>query len=111
MSRHRQHDSPFRLLEIPAFDARRGHRRCLVPGVDVSVEGRPPAKGDIWRAADGGLVIRLSSQGYREHCRAVLRTGGSVPDDRLDEFVLFLSDVVLEWLIDGVDDTPEAFDA
>lgn len=101
--------SPFKLIGIAAFDARKGYRRCTVPGIDVAVVGGQLAKADLWRTADGGLVIRLSSLGYREHCRAVFRNGRPIPDARLDELVADLSDVLLEWMSDGVDDTPEAF--
>ena len=105
----RRGGSPFKLIGIPAFDARKGYRRCVVAGVDVAVAGGPLAKGDLWRDGDGELVMRLSSQGYREHCRAVLRNGQPIPDARLDELGDYVSGVLMQWLIDGVDDTPEAF--
>lgn len=101
--------SPFKLIEIPAFDARKGYRRCRLPGVGASAVGYPGAIADFWRDAEGGLVMRLSSQGYREHCRALLHNGQPVPDARLNELGAYMSGVLMQWLIDGVDDTPEAF--
>ena len=110
MSRSSDKRKEFKLIGIPAFDARRGHRRCRLPGVGVSVAGsRTSAIADFWKNPQGRLVIRFSSQGYREHCQGLLASGGPIPDARLDEFGEYVIAVLAEWLVEGVDDTPDAF--
>ena len=54
----------FELFSIARFDTRRGYARCDPPGIDVAIVGeRQKAHANIWRAADGGLVLRL--RGWR----------------------------------------------
>ncbi len=99
----------FRLVQIASFDARRGCKRCALPGAGVSSVGGRSAVADFWRDAGGRLVIRFSSQGYQEHCEGLRATGEPVADREMDEFGAFVSEALLDWLIEGVDDTPEAF--
>src|SRR5687768_10430636 len=58
----------FTFEEIDAFDARRGYKRCTLPGVGCAWEpdpvlgGRPiRATADLWRDKKGNVVIRFSS--------------------------------------------------
>ncbi len=101
--------SQFKLIEIAAFDARRGYRRCVLPGVGASSIGGPSAIADVWKDASGRLVFRFSSQGYQLHCQGLLSSGLPIPEKKLGEFVDYVSGVLLEWLNEGVDDTPNSF--
>lgn len=96
----------FELMSIPAFDARRGYRRCSLPGIGVSFGDRPRAVADFWRQSNGELVTRLSSGGYVYHMRASLRAGGRLRDEEMEAFSDWMQAVLVEWMIDGVDDVP-----
>ncbi len=95
----------FRLEQVPAFDARRGYARRN--GVGVSLSDAPRASADFWRDRAGQLVVRFSSRGYVFHLRATLASGGPVGESLLDEFTDWIGDVLVEWIVDGVDDVPE----
>ena len=96
----------FELSSIPDFDARRRLRRCTPPGVCVERD-RQVATADLWRHADGRLFVRFSSRGYIWSMECTLPSGQQIPDGRMEEFTDWLGDVLLEWIIDGVDDVPE----
>jgi hypothetical protein len=98
----------FKLLPIDAFDARRGFRRCVPPGIRVDAGG-PIAGADLWRHPDGRLFVRCSSQGYICSMECSLASGESVSDARLQECIDWLADVLIQWMVDGVDDFPEPF--
>jgi hypothetical protein len=105
---------PFRLIEIGAFDARRGCRRCSVPGTVITLP--PPAWApwvgdtklcsDFWRDRSGNVVVRFSStHGYAFHYRATLVSGDVIPEQRMEEFERYAEAVLVDW--EGTDDQPD----
>ena len=98
----------FKLNEIGTFDARRGFKRCSLPGVGVSYEGGPSAIADFWRDRTGRLVVRFSSQGYIFHFEALLVSGKQILEDKMEDFGQYVVDMLLEWLTEGVDDLPNS---
>lgn len=104
----------FRLNEIGAFDARRGYKRCILPGVGL-IEGPPDSawwlgptrlNADFWRSRDGALVIRFSSNyPYVFHFEALLANGKPVPDKDIEEFGEYIVGVLEDW--GGTDDHPD----
>ena len=104
MTTHR--NSPkYKLIEIGAFDARRGYRRCTLPGVGVYV-GRSMAVADFWHDSEGRLVVRLSCQGYTYHFGAALISGKPIPERRMEDFGEYVVEVLSEWLVWGPDEPP-----
>ena len=103
----------FNLVEIDAFDARRGYKRCSIPGVgytppvDPILPGRPiPVVADFWRNKTGGLVVRFSSnQPYVFHFEALLASGKPIPEEELEEFTEYIWAVLYDW--GGADDPPD----
>ena len=95
-----------RFVRVPSFDARRGLRRCVPGGAGVFL-GRSHAEVDFWRNLDGELLLRFSSYGYRYSYKAMLVHGGAVPDEMLDLLSEEISEVLLQWLVDGPDEAPE----
>jgi hypothetical protein len=103
----------FRLIEISAFDARRGYKRCTLPGVgytptaDLLSPYPPiPVKADFWRNLTGGLVVRFSSnQPYVYHFEALLANGKPVPEEDIEEFGDYVAAILFDW--GGADDPPE----
>ena len=100
------HRSPFELSSAAAFDARRGYQRCDPPGLGVQMDRRS-AHADLWRDCSGRLLVRFSSSGYVWSMECSLASGKRVPDTRLESCVEWLRDVLVEWMVDGVDDEPE----
>lgn len=100
----------FRLVLIDAFDARRGYKRCPLPGVGVSWVGGVPrgANADFWRSRTGEFVVRFSSQGYVYHFEAFAASGKQIPENEIPEFGDFIADALCEWVDEGVDDVPSA---
>ncbi len=96
----------FRLTPAPAFDARRGYRRPKPTGVGVAGHDQR-AVADFWRR-DGSLFVRFTSQGYVFHYEARLQTGDPIEHDEMDDFALYVADVLMEWLCEGVDDDPSS---
>ena len=103
----------FTLVEIDPFDARRGYRRCSVPGLRYTPPADPmspfrsiTATADFWRNRDGGLVVRFySNQHYVFHFEALLANGKPIPEEDLEEFTGYLMEVLYDW--GGVDDPPD----
>lgn len=103
----------FTLIEIDAFDARHGYKRCSIPGVSYTplanpmLPGRPiPVVADFWRNKAGGLVVRFSSsQPYVFHFEALLASGKPVPEDDLEEFTEYICKLLEDW--GGADDPPD----
>ena len=52
-------------------------------------------------------TVRFSSSGYVWSMECSLASGEQVPDTRMEECIDWLSDVLVEWIVDGVDDAPE----
>ncbi len=104
-SRKRFH---FELIE--GFDARRGYKRCTLPGVIVQVNGHVPssANADLWRDKKGNLVVRFSGRGDRYHFLVVLASGKKVPEHDIDELGDYVGEALHEWVCDGMGDVPES---
>ena len=96
----------FKLELISGFDARRGLKRCKLPGVGVSFADARHADADLWRDRSGGIVTRFTSQGYQYSFRVVDASGMKPSDDQLDVLGDHLAELLSLWLIEGVDDTP-----
>jgi hypothetical protein len=94
------------LSSISPFDARRGYTRCNPPGVQIFDE-RQRASADIWRDQRGRVVVRFASLSYVFHMEAVLASGKDIREDQMEKFGEWVGDVLLEWIVDGVDDWPE----
>lgn len=103
----------FRLIEISAFDARHGYKRCTLPGVgytppvDLLSPYRPiPVTADFWRNQTGGLVVRFSSsQPYVFHFEALLANGKPVPEEDIEKFGEYVAEILFNW--GGADDPPD----
>ena len=104
----RRKSRKFKLIEIGDFDARRGYKRCALPGVGVSYEKGPTAIADFWKDKTGKLFVRFSSQGYIFHFEALLVSGKQIPEDKMEDFGQYVVAVLLEWLTEGVDDLPKS---
>jgi hypothetical protein len=76
--------------------------------VGVSYERGPSALADFWRDRTGKLVVRFSSQGYIFHLEAALTSGKPIPEDKLNDFGEYVSNILLEWLVEGVDELPDS---
>ena len=99
--------SKFLLTEISNFDARRGHKKFTPPGVTVKLPGfSSAAHAHIWRNRVGDLVVRCSSAGYRFSFAACMSSGKSIPDDAAEDISGYLSSLLFQWILDGVDDVP-----
>ena len=103
----RRKSRKFKLIEISAFDARRGYKRCTLPGVRTSCEGKK-ATADFWKDRTGKLVVRFSCQGYSFHFEGLLASGKQIPEDKMDEFGEYVSGMLIEWHVEGVDDVPNS---
>lgn len=98
----------FRLVPIPSFDARRGYSRWVTPGVGTrSAERGSLAEADLWVDRHGNLFTRFRSQGYSLHFRikSVLRE--RIAHEMKDGIEEFLSNMLTEWIVEGVDDDLE----
>ena len=111
-ARHKK--QKFTLIEIGAFDARRGYKRCILPGVELVVPPDPtfwwlrPTRlnADFWRSRDGALVVRFSSNyPYVFHFEALLANGKPVPDKDIDDFGEYILAILDDW--GGTDDPPD----
>ena len=97
----------FKLIEINDFDARCGYKRCTPPGVGVTIN-RSHADSDFWKDHKGVLVVRFCSQGYKYHFKGLLASGRRIPEDKMDDFREYVSDTLLDWMIEGVDYLPNS---
>jgi hypothetical protein len=102
-------DVTFELVPVQHFDARRGYVRCRPPGLRVQVgrSGRRSARADLWRDPAGRLVVRLLGVGDAYSYEARLASGETIPDAMLESATDWLSDVMAEWIAEGLDDAPE----
>ena len=101
-------NDPYWLTEIDHFDARQGYKRCDPPAVGILDVWQ--ATADLWRDPIGHLVMRFSSQGYIFSFQAFLPSGEKIPDFAMNDFVNYLMDVLLLWIVEGVDDIPTTSD-
>lgn len=97
---------PFNFVEVDNFDARRGLTRYPIPGVVVHAHSQV-GTADFWRNADGDVLVRFESPGYRYSFRARAGSGAAVAPDQLHDFEAHVEKLLLAWLCDGVDDTPD----
>ena len=95
-----------RFTSIADFDARRGYKRCPLPGVDISSPGRQPASAEFWRVQNGRVVTRFHSQDYQYSFEIVNANGENFMDAELDVLAATVGDLLLSWLIEGVDEAP-----
>jgi hypothetical protein len=98
----------FKLVEIRAFDARRGYKRCSDPGRGCHIDGGPSGTSDFWKDKNNKLVVRISSQGYAYHFEASLSSGKPIPESKMLDFAEHLTEILFEWLADGVDYPPSS---
>lgn len=91
---------------IECFDARRGYKRCKLPGVGCHFFGRPGAQSDLWRDRSDNLVARFSSQGYRFSFAVTHASGVPLVDDQIDGLEDHLIALLKLWLVEGIDDWP-----
>jgi hypothetical protein len=92
---------------IADFDARRAYKRCKLPGVGVSFAGdRRTASANLWRDQENNVVTRFSSQGYEFSFRVRDASGKPLRDDQVDPLGEYLCDLLVLWIVEGVDDTP-----
>ena len=98
----------YKLIETGGFDARRGYKRCSLPGVGVFYEDGTNAIADFWKDKTEKLVVRFSSQGYIFHFEALLVSGKQITEDKMEDFGQYVMNVLLEWLAEGVDDIPNS---
>lgn len=100
----------FKLVHVEPFDARRGYRRWKSPGVGVQLADISSADADFWRDKSGNVFVRLTSQGYVYHCQAMQIDGKQLSVHDRKEFDEFITGVLHDWMIQGVDDSPEGLD-
>lgn len=98
----------FKLKERHSFDARKGFKRCEPPGVSVRQTWQSTA--DFWRDRCGQIVVRCECNGYRFSFDARMKSGVAIPDDQMDAFAWFITDVLFLWLVEGIDDVPTVDD-
>ena len=107
------HNIPkFNLVEIDPFDARRGYKRCTLPGVGYTPPDDPlspyrsiSCAADFWRDKSGELVVRFSSnQPYVFHFKGVLSNGKPIPEEAIHEFGEYIAAILSDW--GGADDPP-----
>lgn len=100
----------FKLIEVVAFDARRGYTRCKTPGVCISLGNRTPNPiADFWWNKKGGLFVRFSCyDGYVCHFEAKRTGSKKISENDLDDFEEYIADTLLEWVIEGVDEIPSS---
>jgi len=105
----RNKPSKFKLSTIKQFDARRGYKRCTVPGVGIKIAGdRTNAQADFWWDPDGNLVVRFTCSDEDIHLAASHFSGKQIKESDFDEFIDFVSDTLFEWVAEGIDDLPSS---
>jgi hypothetical protein len=99
----------FQLIEIDEFDARRGYKRCTLPGIAMYF-GRqhPSATAHFWRDGSGRIVVRFICSGYNLHFQASVRPDKPVWDHDLKDFEEFIANTLVEWVDEGIDDLPSS---
>ena len=99
--------SIFVLTEIPHFDARRGYKKCDMPGVGASHVGdRRIAHAHFWRDRSNNVVARFTCTEYQYSFEARLASGATIPENQMEDFGTYVSEVLALWLVEGVDDNP-----
>lgn len=97
---------------IPAFNARKDMRRCMVPGVGMGFAsgGRyaNTSNADFWRHRDGAMMVRISWMGYVWAFRALLASGEAIPEEAaaLAHFAEFVQQELHRWMSEDAADMP-----
>ena len=86
---------------IAPFDARRGYKRCVPPGVGMSSVGGPRATADMWRDGSHNVLVRFSSQGYQFSFSVLQASRQPLRDDQLDAFGDYLTELLGLWLLEA----------
>ena len=101
----------FKLIPTNGFDARRGYSRWIIPVVGVSTIGRKSvAEADLWINPKGKLVTRFKSSGYTLHFEIKVIPEIPISNEMQEDIAYFLSQMLMTWLIEGVDDDLECED-
>lgn len=103
----------FKMVEIGAFDARRGGLKRCHPGIAYTPDPVPwsPYKpttsvADFWRDPDGVICIRFTSgQPYVYQFMATLVNGKPILGKDLEDFDEYISGMLVDW--DGIDIPPD----
>lgn len=92
-------------VSVHKFDARRGLKRCGIPGIGVSVVGFPMVNADFWRQADGTVLLRAVR--VKEALSFAVRRSNGLPlsERQMEGFSWFVSEQLLRWVVDD-DDEP-----
>lgn len=99
----------FMIKVTDGFDARKGMKRCSVPGVGVRYGNGPSADADFWRDSTGKVMVRFSSRGYTLSCEGTLGSGNIIAENQLGDLRDYIEEILLDWLANGVDDYPDCF--
>lgn len=98
----------FKLVPIDEFDARRGYSRWVLPGIGIRTSERGSyAQADIWTDRQGELVTRFTSLGYSLHFKIKAVPVGQITFGRKEDVANFLNDMLMTWVVGGVDDDLE----
>jgi len=107
MKKTKQKQPKFILEEIDDFDARRGYKKCDIANIPIYVGGYSyHATADFWRDPKGDIVVRFASCGYRFSFVAHLKHRKTIPDEILEDLNEFVTELVLLWHAEGIDDVP-----
>lgn len=102
-------DTPFRLVPIRPFDARRGYSRWVARSVGALGETTGlRLKADLWVDPRGRLVARFSGGGHTLHFRIKTTTSDVVEGQRRGELEDFLFGMLLTWVACGLGAALEA---
>jgi len=101
----------FKLMTMVEFDARRGYSRWHLPGVGIrTAEKGLLAEADLWVDRKGKLVTRFRSLAYTLHFEIKVIPEDRIIDEMQEDIADFLSNMLMTWVIDGVDDDLECDD-
>jgi hypothetical protein len=100
----------FQLVPIAWFDARRGYKRWVLPGVGIpgyytGYRRFPNMSTDIWVAPAGHLVTRFEANDYQLSFKIKLKSGRKITPQMEMELAEFLWAMLREWEGSGIDDT------
>lgn len=93
--------------QIENIDARRGFRRCSLPGVGTALKRGQTAITDFWWNKGDNVVVRFTSQDYVYCYKFSLKSGAKITYEYInDYFSEFIMNILLVWLIEGIDYPP-----
>jgi len=101
----------FKLMPTDEFDARRGHSRWILPGVGTRTTERGSlAEADLWINRNGKLLTRFRSRGHTLHFEIKVIPESQITHEMQEDIADFLSEMLMTWVVDGVDDDLECDD-